>query len=552
MAEPEPSVASRRRELVRDLLGGRGALAAFIALEVGAFPLLMYLGNRVWFTVDDWDFFSTRTAGNVGDLFRGHFQHLVIVPILAYRLLWQFVGMRSYAPYQAMVVLLHLVAVALLRIVMRRAGVRPWVATVMALVLVVFGAGAENIVVAFQISFVGAFVFGLAQLLLADHDGPIDRRDWLGLLAGFVGLGFSGVAIAMTIVVGLAILLRRGRSGVPVALFHTVPLALVYGVWSLLAPKGQSTDIYRTRSLLDVTKFVLIGLGAGFQGLGRVPGVGIAIGLLLVAGLVVAYRARGRIELRHDAGAVVALLVGAVLFLAVTGFVRAGKPATFGNAPGFGPSRGRESRYVYLIAAMALPAIALAVDSLISRSRRLTIPILALVLVGVPANIHELRTYQPHYVTLPAEKGAILSLPLSPLADELKNSNLLVPFPRLSPEGLTLGWIVRSRKSFPVPWWAAFGGVVQTQTLTLFLQPTNPGPGLECRPLTSQVVRPLRRGDSFTVERGTVQVIWAPAGKPPSAPVRFRPGTYRALVGPLRLLVAPTVDGTLTCQRATR
>ena len=47
-----------------------------------------------------------------------------------------------------------------------------------------FGAGAENILVVFQITFVGALVFGLVQLLLADHDGPIDRRDWFGLLAG--------------------------------------------------------------------------------------------------------------------------------------------------------------------------------------------------------------------------------------------------------------------------------------------------------------------------------------------------------------------------------
>ena len=57
---------------------------------------------------------------------------------------------------------------------------RPWLATVAAVVFVFFGAGAENILVAFQITFVGSLVFGLTQLLLADHDGPLDRRDWLG------------------------------------------------------------------------------------------------------------------------------------------------------------------------------------------------------------------------------------------------------------------------------------------------------------------------------------------------------------------------------------
>ena len=75
---------------------------------------------------------------------------------------------------------------------MRRAGVRPWIATLTAAVFVFFGAGAENILIAFQITFVGSFVFGLAQLLLADHDGPINRRDWLGLARRARGLDVLG------------------------------------------------------------------------------------------------------------------------------------------------------------------------------------------------------------------------------------------------------------------------------------------------------------------------------------------------------------------------
>ena len=47
-----------------------------------------------------------------------------------------------------------------------------------------------------------SLVFGVAQLLLADHDGPVDRRDWLALAAGLIGLMCSGIAVTMTIVVG--------------------------------------------------------------------------------------------------------------------------------------------------------------------------------------------------------------------------------------------------------------------------------------------------------------------------------------------------------------
>ena len=156
--------------------------------------------------------------------------------MLAYRLMWTLFGIRHYVPYQLLVIVLHLIAVALLRVVMRRAGVRPWLATLMAVVFVFFGSGAENILIAFQITFVGSLVFGLVQLLLADHDGPFNRRDWLGLLAGLAGLMCSGVGVAMAVIVGIAVLLRRGWR---VALLHTVPLAAAYVIWLAVSPKGS-------------------------------------------------------------------------------------------------------------------------------------------------------------------------------------------------------------------------------------------------------------------------------------------------------------------------
>src|SRR6187200_2055234 len=196
LAESESSVASQWRDRVR----GREALIAFFAIEIAAFPLLLVFGRHAWFTQDDWDFLSARTAGDPGDWFRGHFNHMTTLPILVYRLFWVLFGVHTYVPYLALVILLHLVAAALLWALIRRTGARPWLATLLAGGFVFFGAGGENILVAFQITFVGSLVFGFTHLLLADHDGPIDRRDWLGLLAGFAGLLCSGVSIALTIV----------------------------------------------------------------------------------------------------------------------------------------------------------------------------------------------------------------------------------------------------------------------------------------------------------------------------------------------------------------
>jgi len=210
-----------------------------VAVAASGVLILWRLGNQRWFSNDEWDFLSTRHLTDVGDLFRPHNEHWTTLPIVAFRLVWSVNGLRSYWPYQVLSVGAHLSAVVLLRVVMRRAGVRPWFATVAAGSLLLFGPGAQDIVEAFQITFVGAFAFGPVQLVLADHDGPVDRNDWLGLAAGAAALLCSGIGLTMALTVGVAVLIRRGWR---LALFHTVPLGAMYGVWWLIErpPAGHN------------------------------------------------------------------------------------------------------------------------------------------------------------------------------------------------------------------------------------------------------------------------------------------------------------------------
>src|SRR5690606_6436287 len=137
-------------------------------------------------------------------------------------------------------IVVHISVVSLLMVAMRRSGVRPWTTTAAGLLLLFLGSGSENIIWAFQTTFNGSLMFGLVHLLLADHDGPLTRRDWLGLAAGFACLLCSGVAVAMVAVVGVAVLVRRG---IRPSLFHTVPLVAGYGLWFVLVSHdayGQS------------------------------------------------------------------------------------------------------------------------------------------------------------------------------------------------------------------------------------------------------------------------------------------------------------------------
>jgi hypothetical protein len=550
-----PADANANESLPDRWSASRVALIVFVAVEVIALPLLLFWGRHGWFTQDDWDFLSARSIGRVDDLFRPHFQHWTTLPILPYRLLWTVVGIRSYVPYQAMIVVLHLAAAALLLVVMRRAGVGPWIATVAAGAFVFFGSGAENIFVAFQITFVGALVFGLVQLLLADHDGPLGGRDWFGLLAGLAALMCSGVGITMVVVVGAAVLLRRGLAGWRFALFHTAPLAGAYLLWLALAPKGQPAGNYHAQNVSQVWRFVVIGFEAAFARQGQIPFLGFLLGAVLVVGLVFAFRGRGSWFPLGPLASSIALLGGALLFLVLTGIVRAGQGGLLFLLNTSGPERARESRYVYLIAAMALPALAIGADALIARWRHLAVPIVILLLLGLPGNIHRLMHPEDlhQFANSAATHAQIVGLPRLPLAEQLRGSRRLVTieYPRFAQEGLTYGWLIAGAESGRIPDPRPINPVVASSwTLQNFLVPapvTSPVP-LECRPAPASSIRTLQKGDRLTVERGDVNINYVPRrGAPSFRPLVVKPSTVQALVGPLRLRIVPASGGVMLC-----
>ena len=270
----------------------RAPVVVFAAVEAFALVLWMAAGRFLWFYLDDWDFLAARRTGNLGDLFRPHNEHWTTVPILIYRVLFHIYGVNTYFPYRLVGVVIYLALAALLFVSMRRIGVHPWIACVVASRYALYGAGAQNIVRPFQMTFNGALVFGLLHLLLADHDGPFDRRDRIGLAAGFVGLMMSGVAVPMVIAVGIAVLWRRGWR---MALLHTAPLGVTYSVWWLAI--GHTGSVLKVGPQKPVTTgtvfgFVESGLRGAFSGLGHVKGFGTLLFVLFVVGLPLAWITR--------------------------------------------------------------------------------------------------------------------------------------------------------------------------------------------------------------------------------------------------------------------
>ena len=244
-----------RQRIDSDTLSRRAAVGVFVVVAAASVPLRFSSTHGAWFTVDDWDFLAQRRVGNLGDLFRAHYEHWSTLIVLAYRALWSAFGLH-YRPYELFAIALYLAVAALARVVMRRAGVGPWTATFAASLLVLLGIGIENNF------FTSAFAFGLTQLLLADHEGPLDWRDYLALAAGLAALMSSGLGTTMVFVVGVAMLLRHGWR---IALLQTAPLAAIYLIWLAAAPNGQSASSLHAQGLGDVVSFVARGLRRGLR-----------------------------------------------------------------------------------------------------------------------------------------------------------------------------------------------------------------------------------------------------------------------------------------------
>ena len=378
-------------------------------------------------------FLAGRKLGSLNDLFRPHARtHWSTLPIIWYRLVFRLVGIRSYLPYQAAVVVLHLAIVVLLRAVMRRAGVGPWMATVAAAPFILFGPGSQNILWAFQVGFTGSIALGLVQLLLGSHEGDIDRRDYLGIGAGVLGLMCSGVGVTMAVAVGAALLLLRGWK---VAALHTVPLAVVYGVWALIEHPATTTAGYGYPTIGDVGEWLRSTATGTFTSLGRFDVLAVALAVLFLVGLFSAWRPGEGGWRRPRVALPLGLLVG-LHGLALRG----ARPLAVRHR------LLRASRYLYVAAGLALPAIAVAADEVARRWRVLTPVVMALLLVPIPFNLDGFRDdvfFGRRYFD--SEERLLTTAVRMPFAREVPRGVRIVPDPYL--EDVTIGWLLDAEKA---------------------------------------------------------------------------------------------------------
>jgi hypothetical protein len=390
-----------------------GAFWAFRALLAGSVLILYAVGRNQWFIRDDWAFIFTRervhqASGLDAMLFMAQDGHWMTVPILIFRGIHAIFGTGSYWPYLISAMTCHYGIVVIVRKLSLRVGVTPWTATILAGSLAVFGSGWENIVFAVQLTYNLSLLGFFVHLWLIDHDGPPNRRDALGVIAGLVAVSSSGFGPFFIVGTLLFTVMRRRWKAAAIA---TGPTVLASAWWWLVwgqDPAGQSS-----RSLAEVPAFVNRGLDAVFQGLTSTASL---VGIALIATLAVALW-RGRDPAAHDL--IFSLAVTAMLMYIGIGVERSG----------FGIETAANSRYVYMGAALLVPVFGVAVDQLI----RLGTPVVwagRLLLIGAAAmNISALRTNSEEWANRStAERDVLDLIAASPTLSTVEPGAAPLPF----------------------------------------------------------------------------------------------------------------------------
>jgi len=255
----------------------RWLLPGLLGLSAIALVGLLYLTSYKDFFYDEWDFVSTYRPSQSGtSIFMPHGEHWSTIPILIWKALFVVFGLRTHIPYEAVVVVAHVACVLLLFVlVRRRSGDLPAFAA--ALILLLLGTGANDIVLAFQGNQTLSLAFGLLALLLVDTT-PLTLRLWhFAALAGLLlcSLMSSGLGLGFVVAVAVQLLLDRGRRRLLLAVLATLGVYLVW--FAAVGAGGSACDgcpsaMGAVRSLdpgylLDVGRFIVIGLSASIVGL---------------------------------------------------------------------------------------------------------------------------------------------------------------------------------------------------------------------------------------------------------------------------------------------
>lgn len=354
----------------------------YASLVIGAVTILV-LARGQWFFGDDW---SILAPSRDTWLLVPHVGHLNLVPALVFPAIRNWLGLGSYLPFLIPALLAHIGIAHLSWRILVRVGVLPWLSTLLAVVIVVLGAGSENILWAFQFGFMGAVTMGLLVIVLVDRDRLTATLGVGTALIATLAPMFSSTAIP---VLAAAALVGWIRHGVLRTILIFLPTAVVYLAWYLAIGRMSPTPTSGIHSLGQLGEAIVYAGAMYAGGLGRaLPWI--ALGILPAVATARWFFKTFKSGIATRRTAAYALIIGSVVFVALTTWSRFT----------FGVSAAATPRYAYLTIVLLLPSFGILLTNVAVRSSRwrvaslITVGALAvlnLVFLGIAAQEEAVR-----------------------------------------------------------------------------------------------------------------------------------------------------------------
>jgi hypothetical protein len=277
----------------------------------------------------------------------------------------------------------------------------------------------------------------------------------------------------------------------------------------------------------ETVRFAWRMLDGALDGLGRYPPVALAIAAVAAIGVAHAVRCIRRDRRDATPSIVAALLTSALSFAALTAFGRAGFS---------GVESAANDRYIYVVAALLLPLVALGGEVLARRYAVLGALPLALLLVGLPENVDLLRHPDRNLL---GSRELVTAAAHSPYLDQLSADTRLFSHPVKREAAPTVGFLRAAAADGRLPSSDPSPQLELTAVARIALHQTGEPPTRVC-PLarTTQRVE-VERGARITFS-GSI-VIFVHDGAATSARTRFDSpagDTVEVRAGPLDLTVA--------------
>jgi hypothetical protein len=314
----------------------RRARLVVVTMAVIASATILWLARTDTFYFDEWDLIQTAPDWSFATYLMPHNEHPSMLLRAVYATLLGTVGLRTYLPYMTVLLTLHATNVVLLfELVRRRAGDLVGIAA--AALLMVLGAGWEDLLWAFQLAWLGSVAFGLGALIALRGIRSRGRAAVAAcLVAGSLMFSGIGLVFAVTVAVLLALTPERRRD-----LVWLAPVGVALAVWYLAFGRSGSAanPPPSFANVYIMPLYALWGLGAAAGGLLGVSGVaGLACLALATGALVFGWRRE-----RPDPEAL-GTAAGLLVFYLVTGATRAQ----------LGYQQSGAGRYVYVGAVLWL------------------------------------------------------------------------------------------------------------------------------------------------------------------------------------------------------